>query len=66
MKQEPVPVVPLSRCSPVFPSGTCPGVPLKFLYDEFEQKRDRLSKEESLEDIMEQTLNNSAAASDVK
>lgn len=35
---------------------------LKFLYDEFEQKRERLSKEESLDDIMEETLNNSAAA----
>lgn len=35
---------------------------LKFLYDEFEQKRDRLSNKESLDDIMEETLNNSAAA----
>lgn len=34
---------------------------LKFLYDEFGQKRDRLSKSETLDDIMEETLNNSAA-----
>lgn len=37
---------------------------LKFLYDEFEQKRDRLSNTdtEDLDDIMEKTLNNSAVA----
>ena len=35
---------------------------LKFLYDEFEQKRDKLSNKESLDDIMEETLNNTAAA----
>lgn len=39
---------------------------LKFLYDEFEQKRDRLSKAESLDEIMEETLNNSAAVKDVE
>lgn len=33
---------------------------LKFLYDEFEQKRDRLSDEKCLDDIMVETLNNSA------
>lgn len=39
---------------------------LNFLYDEFEQKRDRLSDSESLDSIMEETLNNSAVAKRVR
>lgn len=36
---------------------------LKFLYDGFKQKRDRLSTTESIDEIMEKTLNNNAAVS---
>ena len=39
---------------------------MKFLQEKFENKRDCIAKQKNLDEIMEQTLNNTAAATDVR